>query len=583
MKLEELTRVVETDVLIIGGGIAGGLAALGAREFPVAVTLVDKSTFGRSGCAAIASGVWHCYLPGDDFDLWYREFIEAEVPLVDQNLLKKHIRETARMVNKLEQWGVKWVKDSGGKFKRTKAHGDSVPRNAMLAEGGHQMMGAIRDEALRRGVKTYNKVMITDLITSDGQHPTGGQVIGAVGFHLPTGEIYLFKARATILATGGIKALPYARTGRGDPIGGSIMPGNLTGDGYATAYRSGAEMVHMDKALRINGVHMQDFACAPSMNLLFGLGAKFTNRLGERFMEKYDPLRKESAHRWVTGIAVANEIRQGRGPITLDCTHFTPDDIKLCKAVIPIIMENFEKAGWDITQDNIGYEADYAANISGGCGARTNDKYETTLPALYAAGAATTTALSALPGCSISGWYAGQNAAEYSMGAVGAEVNASVVKQVEALKQDILAPLARKEGMNFEQAQEKVKTIIKEDIGIFHNEKGLKKAGEKLADLAEELPKLTARDSHDLSRGIGLKNLVQTLEMGVTAGRRRTESREGFVRDDYPQTDNVNWLKTIVMKREDIDQTRVWEEPIDIPDLPIKRDKKTHIAFLRRL
>ncbi len=582
MKPVQPMKVVETDVLVIGGGIAGAMAAIGAKEFPVSVTLVDKGTFGRSGCAAVASGVWHCYLPGDDFDLWYKEFTEAEVPLVDPELLKKHIRESARMVNKLEQWGVKWVKDSDGKFKRTKAHGDSVPRNAMLAEGGPQMMEALRNEALRRGVKAYNKIMVTDLLTSDGRRPTRGRVTGAIGFHLPTGEIYLFKAKATIIATGGIKALPYGKTGRGDPTGGSIMPANLTGDGFAMAYRAGAEMVHMDKTLRNNGVHMQDFACAPSMNLLFALGAKFTNRLGERFMEKYDPLRKESAHRWVTGVAVANEVRERRGPIALDCTHFTREDIKLCKAVIPIIMENFEKAGWDITQDKVIYEADDAASITGGCGARTNDKYETTLPALYAGGATTTVVLNALHGCSITGWHAGENAAEFSMGAASGELTPEETKQVEALKKDILAPLSVKEGMDFEQAQGEVKAILKEDIGVFHNEKSLKKAGEKLADLSRKLPGLVAGDSHDLSKVIGIKNLVQTLQMGVTAARRRTESREGFVRDDYPETDNINCLKTIVMKREDGETMKVWDEPIDIPGLPIKREKKVHIAFARR-
>lgn len=582
MKLEDIARVVETDVLIIGGGIAGAMAALGAREFPVDVTLVDKGTFGRSGCAAIASGVWHCYLPGDDFELWYNEYIAAGVPLVDQDLLKKHIRETARIVNKLEQWGVKWVKDSQGKFKRTKASGDSVPRNAMLAEGGPQMMLAIRNEAGCRGVKTYSKIMVTDLITSDGKHPTGGKVIGAIGFHLPTGDVCVFKAKATVLASGGVKMLPYAKAGHGDPTSGGMMPNNITGDGYAMAYRAGVEMTHMENMLGCNGVHLQDLACAPSMNLLFGLGAKFTNRLGDRFMEKYDPLRKESAHRWVVGIAVANEIRQGRGPITLDCTHFTAEDIKLCKAVIPIIMENLEKAGCDITRDKIAYEADYAGSIVGSCGLTTNADYETSLPGLYAAGAATTSLLSALPGCSITGWHAGQNAAESSMAAAPAEITTQVARQVGELRKEILTPLTLKEGMSFEQAKEEVKSIIKEDIGIFHNEEGLKKAAGRLSALLTELPNVVARDYHDLSRVIGIKNLVTTLDMGVASALRRTESRTGFVRDDYPETDNANWLKAIRIKRKGAEKRDIWEEPLDILNLPLKHEKTRHIAFAGR-
>ena len=110
-KIEEMGKVIETDVLVIGGGIAAVFAAIAAKEFPVEVMLVDKGSFGRSGCAALAAGVWHCYLPGDDLELWYKEHIEAGLPLVDQRLLKKRIMETAQMMNKMDGWGVKWVKE----------------------------------------------------------------------------------------------------------------------------------------------------------------------------------------------------------------------------------------------------------------------------------------------------------------------------------------------------------------------------------------------------------------------------------------------------------------------------------------
>src|SRR3989304_5840574 len=110
-KTEEMWKVIETDVLVIGGGIAAAFAAIAAKEYPVEVTLVDKGTFGRSGCAAVASGVWHCYLPEDDFELWYKEYIEAGVPLVDQRLLKKHMVKTEKTMKKMKVWGMKGRKE----------------------------------------------------------------------------------------------------------------------------------------------------------------------------------------------------------------------------------------------------------------------------------------------------------------------------------------------------------------------------------------------------------------------------------------------------------------------------------------
>jgi succinate dehydrogenase/fumarate reductase flavoprotein subunit len=574
-KIEEMGKVVETDVLVVGGGIAGAFAAIAAKDYPVAVTLVDKGTFGRSGCAALAAGVWHCYLPGDDFTLWYREYIESEVTLTDQRLLKKHIVETAKAMKMMDEWGVKWVKEKG-KFARTKGTGDTVPRNAMMAEGGAQMMLANRNEALRRGVNVINKVMITDLLTADGKHPTKGKVVGAIGFHIQTGDVYIFKAKATILASGALVGLPYAKVGQ---PGGVRMPNNLTGDGYVMLFRAGAEMANMEFVLASASIKMRDFNCPPSMNLLFGLGAKFTNRLGERFMGKYDPVRKESAHRWVTSLAVAKENREGRGPITLDCTHFTSEQIRLCKDVIPIIMENLEKGGLDITKDKIVYVATSISAVSGGCGARTNENGETSIEGLYAGGSSTVTTLRSLPGCSISGWHAGENAAKYSLTATPADMGAEVTDQVEKLKADILAPLKVKDGNEFGEVHERLAKIVGDDIGIFLHEEMLKRVSEKLADVEKEIPGVRASDYHELTKVLGMRNLVKALELVVSAARRRTESREGFVREDYTETDNINWLKFVLLRRED-DEVKFWEEPIpNEEELSVKRKKTRHMIF----
>ncbi len=573
-ELEKIGKVIETDVLVIGGGIAGACVAIRAKEFPVEVTLVDKGSFGRSGCSAVSSGAYQCYLPGDDFELWYKEYIDAGVPLVDQRTLKNFIRGTAEMVRRMDEWGVKWVKDDG-KFVRSKAHGDTVPRAAMMAGGGPQFMSAIRDEALRRGVVVKNKIMITGLLTSDGKNPTEGKVVGAIGFHVQTGDIHIFNAKATILACGGPNGLPYAKLGQ--PFSAGLMPNNLTADGDAMALGAGAELVHMDLGLMESGLHFANLGCAPSMNILFGLGAKLTNSKGELFMERYDPVKKESAHRWVTGVAVAKEIREGRGPVVLDCTHFTPEKFKLCRVTIPIIMNTFDAAGYDLTKDKIEYVTDIQGANNGTCGVLTNEGGGTSIEGLYAAGASTMVPIRALPGCSISGWLAGESAAKYALGTERPEI---VKGQAERMKGDILEPLNVKDGLEFDEVQEKISEILDVNIGVFLHEDRLRKANEKISELKNSASRMLAKDPHELSKVLGIRNYIEVLDVMVRAARRRRESRDGFVREDYPETDNISWLKWIVCKYKD-EEIKFWEEPIPVEDweMPVEREKITHMIF----
>ena len=142
------------------------------------------------------------------------------------------------------------------------------------------MMLTIRSEALKRGVNIINRIMVTDLLTSDGAHPTKGTVIGALGFHTLTGEIHLFNARATIMCTGGYR-MPHPKQYGNLSLGG--MSWDLSSDGQGAMLRAGAEL----SRLEVGSASMDpaEQYCAPGMEVLLGYPGRFIDEKGKPLIE----------------------------------------------------------------------------------------------------------------------------------------------------------------------------------------------------------------------------------------------------------------------------------------------------------
>lgn len=559
---------IRSDLLIVGGGISGAICAIRAIDFSVDVTVVDKAFFGRSGCSPLASGVFGVFLPEDNLSEWVRETVEepaSSAPyLMNQKLLLTAIPKSYFILQKMENWGVKWIKENG-KIKRMRGTGQRSPRNAMLAESGPQMMDALSREAIQRGVRVVNRVMITDLLTSDGKAPTKGSVVGAIGFHTRTGEIYVFEAKATVLCCGAW-SLPEK------------MPQNLYGDGIAAGLRVGAELGNMD--IPSIGIRPAGFKCAPGMHMFFGLGAKLLNGNGERFMYKYDHERLELAQRFIVGLAVEKEYREGRGPVVLDVRHFTAEKWNLVKATIPLVIETFESAGFNLTKDTVPYVAEFFSRI-GGHGIQINAKGETSISGLYAAGDNSDLAslnFSALTQCSLTGFWAGENAAEYALQNINSKLNTS---QIAVLEEKILKPSSAERRLQFEEVYPNVFKLYQEQVGIYMQRDRLE-AGLIMAEeiFKRDVPQLSAQEPHELSKVLGLGNLVEVLIVIIAAALRRHESRGPFVREDYPETDNLNWLRRIVAKKTEggleINESRI---PMEEFYFKPKSEKELHPIF----
>lgn len=533
-------EVVHTDILILGGGIAGCFAAISAKKSGLDVFMVDKANLGRSGLSHQMSGVLTYFDPEeDDHDLWYRECVEASLWLADQKRLEGMIHETTERIMDLEGWGAEFQKDKGH-FIRKPGLGHKYARNVIMINGGFQLMSVLRGAVLKCGVRLAERVMAFELMTSDGQWPTGGSVTGVVGFNTRNGKFYIFKSKATVIATGStLSILPR-------------MPVfNLSGDGKAMAFRAGAEMRNVE--LAYYGLRPRDFNTAPGANILFSEGAILLNAKGERFMQKYDTLRLERAPRTVIGCAMIEETLKEQGPIYLDATRLDESAHGRIEKAIPILVHSFKIGGLDLKKDPIPYEVTLMDLGAGGI--RVDTGGATLIPGLYAAGAASdhgedgvTNIISHGMEAAIGGQRAGESASMYAAGIPDRSLDEL---QAATLKEKLFAPLNRERGLGRQEVRARCVRILRRGLlGPTRTHKGLNEAINELEEIRREvIPILFASDYHELAGAIGIENGLLFLELLGHCALLRTESRGPHFREDHPLRDDKHWLKWVVAKR----------------------------------
>jgi succinate dehydrogenase/fumarate reductase flavoprotein subunit len=533
-------ELLETDVLVIGGGLAGATAALKAKESGISrVMLVSKGKMGKDSVSTFAAGVFQPAFPEDDKDALVHTYASADAwggGLCDTEWLRIYLEESYQRAVDMDKWGVEWVKTSEGQFQRQLGRWN-LP---MAMFRGPQMMEAMSRAVMSAGIKTIGHTMIVDLLTEDGAF--GSRVVGAVGFEGRTGEARVFKAKAVILAAGGC-----AFKGR------YVGHGSQTGDGAAMAYRAGARLGRFETGdIHHTTATTMDIQ---GLNMFTGLGGRFLNSEGERFMLDYDPQFVDSASMALIAEASAMEARAGRAPIYLDMTHFTPEQVRKIKVVLPFpagIMQQTGIINGDRIVKKMEWAPTFMGTIAAGGGVCTNIQCETTLPALFACGDAMARPKhfpKALAGAALTGYRAGVFAAEYVKRSPPVEISKAHIKHsVETA----FAPLARGTGVEANHLIIRLNEILLPyEVIIISRADRLAKAIAELEYLRDEqVPLLHAKDAHYLRLEWEVKNMVLAAEMYLRSRLIRQESRDGCLREDYPYTDNVNWLKWTTVGRQ---------------------------------
>ena len=553
----------EIDVLVVGGGLAGVFASIKAKESGARrVVQVDKGSVGKSGNSCFAAGVMHIYFPQeDDLEDRVKRLTRSLGYIAQQDMIQTHLEDSFNILQEMEKLGADFLKTQDGKFERRPGRG----HYPIVMFRGPQMMESMKNASITKGVEHFNKIMITDLLLRDGR------VVGAVGFNIQNGDFYIFEAKATVLATG-------------STFYKGLLPGHrdCTGDGYAAAYRAGAELSGADNNDMLTNLMPCRYDIGPGMNKFVGEGGRFLNTKHQRFMEKYNPTLKERAGLGILTSSFCMEAKQGNTPIYMDMTHFTPEQVRRLREVLPLVMRMFERVGM-VKNDKFTQLIEWMP-----CppvarpGLVVNHRFETTLPGLYACGEAASpqAVVTGLASAATSGVRAGISAAEFTKMVSTLKADKD---QISRLKEYVFQPLNRKEGVEPDQILLSLQeAVIPYDALLLRNEERMKEALKEVEEIKyHQIPLLHAYDPHYLRMAHETQNLVTVGEIHLKTALLRNESRIAL-REDFPYTDNVNWLKWIKVKRrgEDMD---IFLEEVPIERYPIKVERKKFLHHLWKL
>ncbi|MEE8448014.1 MAG: FAD-binding protein [Thermodesulfobacteriota bacterium] len=565
------SQTVETDVLVIGGGCAGCWAALSARQLGKRVTLVDKGVVARSG------DMLYCHntiapMPEEELEGWLEDWVRHTEYLSDQASLEVLLRENGHRLAELEAWGAPFERDAQGNIVRGLGRGHVVSR--VVYYDGRLLMEVMKERLKELGVDIRERIMATDLITSDGHYPTRERVVGALGLHTRNGRYFVFKAKAVVVATGLFGAkLHFA------------FADNLTGDAQAMAFRVGAELTDLEFSFSPDFTAYKDGVILGISLIQFQtLGAYLVNRSGERFMKKYAPERLERRSSIGTLVqAISKEIMEGRGPVYFDMRHLGAEGLALTRRIIPVTVIALETANIDLANEMV--EVRPLVPMLGGHGSggiRINIDGQTNVPGLLAAGIC-----SKFPGCSevlsggfvamcnVVGYRAGQRAADFADRVEEFPLNEG---HLNKLRDELLAPLSRADGLAPEEVYFRLnKMLVRPEYSIIKTEEKIDEIIEEIRRTArEDLHRIRAKDVHQLVKANEARNFVQLLEPVYICARERKESRLSHYRKDYPFRDDADWLKWVVVKKED-GLISVRHEPIPLKANRIKLEERRRI------
>ena len=547
-------NVIETDVLVIGGGMAGLFAAIKAREAGASATLVDKNYVSRSGASCFVDGDYAVFNPewGHDLEAW-KNFISLRGEYLNNpEWTEIALKDSLGRYRDLLSWGVNPITNETGEVRVT-VSGRS-PKGARISSvnlhHGWEYLPAVRHQALKTGVNILDRVMITDLIKQDAG------VVGAVGFSTGSGDFYVFKAKATVLSAGGGN---FKVTERIPKVA------HMSFDGDAMAYRAGAEISNMEFALNCNWGH---FVKEWKENERVSLEGKEIHTIVSDYPRTaffFSPMNVVGSVVDAEGYGSAREIRddgllavhEGKGPLLKDYDGVTAEQWEMANKKFSTDMGRFQKVGLDprrVTGLWTGMSPwEYAIGQSFGGGAGISSAGidgRTSLPGLYAAGDTYhSTAIGAMYPCggtgtrnaSVTGARAGQAAAEHARQVRFAK---SDDKQIAVLKSNAYAPLDRNGGFDTIWTTQQIKNnTYPYYILLIQQADRLKAALTNVEFLHNHIaPKIYARNFHELRLAHETKNRILAAEMMLRSSLFRKESRGKHYREDYPYRRDPDWL-----------------------------------------
>jgi fumarate reductase (CoM/CoB) subunit A len=547
------SQVIETDVLVIGGGVTANRAAIAANDGGAKVILVDKGISGKSGGGPVAYSVTAALIRSpDNVETFFNDIIESGQGLNNQRLVKAFVEDVAKgRVLELENYGIVFARTEDGHLSLRQMGGHSHPRDIASFHAA-SMVNVLVSEVMKRDIKVISEVMITCLITGEGG------VVGAIGLDKKTGNLIVFRAKTTVLTAGGAGQA----FGPGRISGYTTTLMEVTADSYAMAYKVGAELVDMEFVQFIIGFAHPEIYKGILVGEPAAHNAKLYNSKRERFMKRYNPERMEKTTKDALAAAIATEVKEGRGTphggVWMDMGEASSDSLQ-------IFPYPFKEMNIDLKKEWI--EVIPSTHYFMG-GVKINEKCETNIPGLYAAGEATGGLHGAnrLAGCStaesnVFGFRAGHYASQMARSAKNAGIDWLQVDEEHKRISRLFRENAR--GIGPGPLRKKIQALLWDNVGPLRNETRLSASIEALKNIKREyfdhilLRQKSLRFNVELVEAIEVFNFFDTAEIITRGALLRTETRGGHFREDFPEKDDENWLKNIVVKKVDGDMRLV--------------------------
>ena len=543
-------ETLNTSVLVIGGGGAGCRAAIEAHDQGADVVMMVKGRLGNSGCTlnvgtTAAVGPWAA--EGDSDDLSMRDLLAHGGFLGDQEMAKVLVEESMDRVREMEEWGIDFVRDEEGAIDIYRSAAHTHPRNFFFKPAattkhdygsppGIAMMDVLVGQVRKRGIRVLDDVALVDLLTADGR------VVGATALDYRKDEILAVKARSTVIATGTYSHI-FAPT---------TVSEFETGDGQAAAYRAGAELIDMECPQFV------------STSVSFPPGTRFLNAKGETFLENYGiedttaVTKEEMCH------AIWSEVKSGRATeretIFLDMRDALKNEAVAAR-YLPIIERSLGEIGASyvptgdvLDPRSAPVESSPRAHTTIG-GIRTNEKCETSVPGLFAAGGVAGgvyglarpegyTSMITMVFGRIAGLYAAEGARDAGIPKMDSDgLRASVAKVAQLTSSS--------NGADSSEVKTRINKVMRNHGWVMKDEEGLKEGLDGIRRIAAEHASFKAKDGFGRMRALEAPNLLLNAELMLEGSILRQESRGAFFRYDYPDDDDVNWRRNIIYKKID--------------------------------
>lgn len=510
-------EIIKTDVLVIGGGLAGLVAALEAKAKGLEVLLISKSKVGRSG-NTLVSNAFIAAQPevfGDEErQLFIEDILKSGKEINDLQLVELFVDNSFQVIKILEKYGVN-LKKTNGIYVRGKAPGHSEARNIFVNTEKVKLMSKglaitlpLLAKAKEMGIKLMERCSVVKILTKDNQ------VCGAVALAKKDGRFFTIKTGVVILASGG-NGQVFAQTNNTNDV---------TGDSYSLAYEAGARLRDMEYIQFFPTMMYKPVKLALT-SALFGEGAVLRNALGEAFMVNYDPA-GNMATRDIMCQAIFNEITAGRGKegcVFLDCTAIS-EEILVNK--YKEFYDYLKKAGIDLRKEYVPVAPGTHFCMGG---IAINEQGETSVKGLWACGEA----VGGLHGANRLGGNALAEAIIFGS-LVGARVEK--VQNVPLLEEIQLQPL-QDGDITLDELKKALREIMWKYSSIIRSRDTLLQAQDQVKEIKESLKYVKLSCVGDQIRFYELISLLNNAELITTGAICREESRGAHYRSDFPETD----------------------------------------------